>query len=186
MNKKLIIGGVILLLVIGGGGFFVWQNGKDVRKLNKNLPERVSVAKSLFGNDYKVVNKIDGYEFGVPEAWSGVSEIEYTPERQEEGFKGTSIFVNGKEGQARTISVDVFSDSMTEGLEQWAQNFVSTFRFTGSLEEQKLLNGSTTVRIAEDPLVGPYMYFFKNNSKIYVFTGGSEEFIREIITNGEW
>lgn len=186
MNKKLVIGGIVLLLIVVGGGFFVWQNGKDVRELNKNLPNGVSVNKSLFSSDYRVVNKIDGYEFGVPGEWKGVNEIEYTSERQEEGFRGTSIFVSGKEGQARTISVDAFNVSIVGELKQWAQNFVNTFKFTGSLEEQELPNGLSVVRIAETPLSGPYMYFVRTNSFIYIFTGGSEEFIREIITNGKW
>lgn len=186
MIKKLVTIGVVLLLLIGGG-IFLWQESqKDVMTLNKNLPEGVSVSKSLFGNDYRVMNKIDGYEFAVPRLWQGVNKIEYTPEREEEGFKGTSILVSGKEGPVRTISVDIFNVSATEDLKQWAQNFINTFGFAGSLEEQKLFSDLIAVRIAEDPLSGPYMYFFKTGSKLYVLTGGSEEFIREIITNGEW
>ena len=132
------------------------------------------------------MNKIDGYGFKIPDVWKGISEIEYTSEREEEGFSGTSTFVIGKEGQMRTISVDAFEVNATEGLKQWAQSFVSTFGFTGSLEEQILANGFSIIRIAEDPSFGPYMYFVKSESKNYIFSGGSEEFIREIIANGKW
>lgn len=186
MNKKLVIGGIVLLLSVGGGGFVVWQNGKDMRELNKNLPEGVSVTKSLFGNNYEVVNKIDGYEFRVPQEWRGVDAVNYTPEREEEGFKGVSIFIRGKEGEARTISVDTFYVNEVENLKQWAQSFFDTFSFTGSLEEQKISDGLTVVRAAENPSFGPYMYFVKIDSQIHIFTGGSEEFIRKIITNGKW
>ena len=67
MKKKIIIIISIVLILVAGGGFFWWNgNQKDVRELNKNLPEGVRVMKSLIGNEYKVVNKIDGYEFKVP------------------------------------------------------------------------------------------------------------------------
>lgn len=54
-----------IILILGTGGFFYWQNQKDVRGLNKNLPKGVKVEKSLIGNEYRVANKIDGYEFKV-------------------------------------------------------------------------------------------------------------------------
>ncbi|MFH1181230.1 MAG: hypothetical protein V1705_02370, partial [bacterium] len=78
MVKK--IGILIFVLVLAGGSFFYWQqNQKDISRLNKNLPKGVKVEKSLigFGNEYKVVNKIDGYEFKIPREWNGLEEIEY-------------------------------------------------------------------------------------------------------------
>lgn len=94
MNKKLVIGGVVLLLV-GGGAFLAWQNGKDARELNKNLPKGVRVTKSLFGNEYTVVNNIDGYEFRVPIApsynWNGVKQIIYEDAIQEDIGYGVEL-----------------------------------------------------------------------------------------------
>lgn len=66
-KKAFIAGGIILTLALGGGGVFLWQKSQvDVQTLNKTLPEGVRVTKSLLGNEYRVVNKIDGYEFGIP------------------------------------------------------------------------------------------------------------------------
>ncbi len=66
--KKLIFWVVsVAVLVLAAGGFFYWwQNQADVRELNKTLPEGVRVVKSLIGSEYKIVNKIDGYEFKIP------------------------------------------------------------------------------------------------------------------------
>ena len=76
---KKIVGPVFVLLLISGGVFYWQNNQKDVRELNKTLPVGVKVAKNLFGfgNEYKVINKIDGYEFKVPSAWKGIEKIEY-------------------------------------------------------------------------------------------------------------
>ncbi|MBI4101556.1 MAG: hypothetical protein HY443_01150, partial [Candidatus Nealsonbacteria bacterium] len=78
MMKKLI--GLIIILLLFAGGIFFWRNNtKDVRELNKGLPKGVRVEKSLFGfgNEYKVVNKIDGYEFKVPERLRGIKSLDY-------------------------------------------------------------------------------------------------------------
>ena len=76
---KKIVGPVFVLLLISGGVFYWQNNQKDVREFNKNLPVGVKVAKNIFGfgQEYKVVNKIDGYEFKVPSAWKGIEKIEY-------------------------------------------------------------------------------------------------------------
>lgn len=62
---KKIIFSVIALVLVGGGFFYWWQNQADARELNKTLPEGIGVVKSLFGfgDEYKVVNKIDNYSF---------------------------------------------------------------------------------------------------------------------------
>jgi len=186
MVKK--IGILIFVLLLAGGGFFYRQNNqKDVQALNKSLPTGVKVAKSIFGfgSEYKVINKIDGYEFKVPLVWRGVSEIKYTPERTEEGYIATSIFIAGKESETRTMSVDIFKVNNDENLKQWTEKFTNSFGFIGTLEE-KTIKGSKIIKIAKDLSLGPYMFFLKINSKIYMFSGGSEEFIREIISNGKW
>ena len=46
MKKKILVSLLILfLLAIAGGIFWYWQNQKDVRDINKTLPEGVKVAK---------------------------------------------------------------------------------------------------------------------------------------------
>ncbi|MDO8659513.1 MAG: hypothetical protein Q7K54_02830, partial [Candidatus Parcubacteria bacterium] len=68
MIKKIVLL-VVVLGLFGGGFFYWWNNQADVRELNKTLPEGVKVVKSFFGGEYKVINKIDGYEFKVPKEW---------------------------------------------------------------------------------------------------------------------
>src|SRR3989338_10885401 len=99
---------LVFVLVLAGSGFFYWQSQKDVRELNKTLPKGVRVVKSLIGSEYKVVNKIDGYEFKVPSAWKGVKEIGYISERNESGYVGTSINLQGIEGMGGVIGIDQF------------------------------------------------------------------------------
>src|SRR3989338_7088427 len=106
MNKKLVIGGAVLLLVLSGGVFlFLSQQAQNaVKDLNANLPEEVRVAKSLLGNKYTVVNKIDGYGFKIPDVWKGINEIAYIPKGDEQGYIASSIGVEGQDGFSRMIS----------------------------------------------------------------------------------
>ncbi|MFH1188061.1 MAG: hypothetical protein V1688_04370 [bacterium] len=74
------IGILIFVLFLAGGGFFYWQNNqKDIKELNKTLPAGVKVVKNIFGfgNEYKVINKIDGYEFKVPTEFMHRGGIEF-------------------------------------------------------------------------------------------------------------
>ncbi len=189
MNKKLIIGGVVLLLSVGVGGFFVWQESqKEVRMLNKNLPDGVSISKSLFGNTYKVINKLDEYEFPVPEAWSGISEIAYIPKGDEQGYVASSIGIEGREGFSRMISIDRFEiDNPNDvDLAFWAKTNFDTYGLEGEFAKDSV-GVFEVVKTQENVhLLGMYVYFFQKNFAIYAITNGSEEFIREIITNGKW
>lgn len=186
MNKKIIFP-LIMVLLLGVGGVFWWQDQAEVRELNKNLPEEVRVVKGLFGQEYKVVNKIDGYEFKVPEGWKGIEEIEYTPKRVVEGFVITSIGVEGKEGEARDIAIDRYeSEKENIELESWAKELFNIFKLSGEFIKDKLENIDIVKTQESEHLLGMYIYFFKKNKTIYVISGGSEEFIRDIILNGKW
>ena len=187
MNKKLVVGGVLLLLVIGGGGFFVWQNGKDVRELNRNLPMGVSVTKSLFGNAYKVVNKIDRYEFEVPERWHGVNEIAYIPENTDGEYTVTTTQLEGKEGASRIVTVNRFkSGEPNIDLKSWAKTNFDTYGLEGEFTKDNV--GILEVVKTQESvhLLGMYVYFFQKDFTVYAIANGSEAFIREIITHGEW
>ena len=187
MRRKIIISLLILsFLAAAGSVFWWWQNQKDLRDLNKTLPEGVRVVKGLWGNEYKVVNKIDGYEFKVPKEWNGIEEIEYIANREAEGFKGTSIFVMGRIGQARTVSIDVFEADEDRQLKEWAQYFFDIFDLAGTFNGTKIGNLDVIKTNENEHLGGAYIYFIEKNKKNYVFTGGSEEFISEIILNGQW
>jgi len=187
MNKKIVILSIVIILILCvGGGFFWWQNQKDVRELNKNLPEGVRVVKSLMGKEYKVVNKIDGYEFRVPKEWKGIKEIMYAPERTEEGYTGVSIELEGKEGVGRSVGIDRFEEDENLNLEVWAKRFFESFGLMGEFIQDRI----ETIEIVKTQenvhLGGDYVYFFKQGSVVFAITSGSEEFIREIISNGKW
>jgi len=188
MVKK--IGILVFVLVLAVGGFFYWQNNqRDVQALNKNLPAGVRVAKSLigFGKEYKVVNRIDRYEFKVPSAWKGVKEIKYIPERTEEkNYVFTSIELEGKEGVGRIVGINRFKlQNSGVNLEEWAKNSLEISGISSNFIKDKI-DILEVVKTQEQIGIIGYIYFFKKNTVIYTITGGSEEFIREIISNGKW
>jgi len=188
MKKKIFVSLLILfLLAIAGGIFWHWQNQKDVRDINKTLPEGVKVAKSLFGKDYTVVNKIDGYEFKVPKAWEGIEKIEYVPEEIVMGIKTTGIGIEGKIGGQIILSIDVyFLDTENLNLFEQSQKIWTFFELSGDLIETFI--GEFKVVKAQENIYlgGTYVYFFSKGNKMYVLNNGSEEFIQEIILNGKW
>lgn len=178
---------MVLILGLFGGGFFYWQkNQADVRELNKTLPEGVKVAKSLFGEEYMVVNKIDGYEFKVPKEWKGINEIAYIPEREEMGFRGTSINIEGLQGEARGMGVDRFRVERSSNLIDWAKNMFEVVGLTGEFNIETIGNFEVAKTQENIHLGGMYMYFLKKDNVIYVIVNGSEEFIKYVITNGKW
>ncbi len=187
MNKKIIVLVSAAVLIFAVGGFFWWNgNQKDVRELNKNLPKGVRVVKSLFGEEYKVVNKIDGYEFRVPGEWRGVKEVAYTSERIEEGYTFDSIELEGKEGAGRIIGLNRFQIEQSDvNLEEWAKNSFEISGLKSDFSKDKI-GKSEIIKTKEQIGIIGYVYFFKKNLSLYTLTGGSEEFIREIIFNGKW
>jgi len=182
--KKIIIPIIAILLLILGGVFY-WKNQQDVKELNTNLPEGVRVVKTLNGK-YKVVNKIDGYEFKVPEEWGGIEEIEYIAERNINNMKVVSIGLEGVNGYARILSLDVYYLNGDVDLKQWAKNLLNTFELKGILLEETIKNFTTIKTKEEEHLGGTYIYFLQNDLKVYVLNNGSEEFIQDIIINGKW
>ncbi len=189
MKKNLkVVGGIVLALILTGGSVFLWQKSQaDVQELNKTLPEGVRVVKSLLGNEYRVVNKIDGYEFKVPKTWSGLASIEYTPEFTEQGYTATILDFDGKEGIGIGAALDRFK--ITEEniyLEQWAKTNAETFGFVGEYIKDQV--GKTDVVKTREKvhLLGMYTYFFKKEGAIYAVTNASEDSIREIILSGKW
>jgi hypothetical protein len=187
MKRKIVVlASFVVLAAVAGGLFYFWQNQKDVRALNKTLPKDIFVTKSLWSNEYKVVNKIDNYEFKVPKVWNGLEKIEYIASREKQGFKGTSVFTIGKTGTSRTMSVDAFEKKGGKTLKQWAQSFFDVFGLTGEFQEENLGNFFILRTIEEKHLGGANIFFIETDFKNYVFTGGSEESIKEIILNGKW
>lgn len=187
--KRLFFLSLAIILVVGVGFFYYWWWSQvDVRELNKSLPEGVKVVKSFLGNEYKVVNKIDGYEFAIPKAWQGIEEIEYVPERKEQGYTAASISVEGEEGWYRIVTIDRFKEEALDvNLELWVKKSFETFGLVGSYFNKDKIGDFEVIKTQEEVhLMGMYVYFFKKDSAIYSITNGSEDYIREIILNGQW
>jgi hypothetical protein len=188
MKRKIVVLiSFVVLAAVAGGLFYFWQSQKDVRALNKTLPKGVFVTKSLWGNEYKVVNKIDNYEFKVSKAWKGVYKIKYVPERTEVGYTASSISLFGRVGEAIFVNIDRFkNDSTNLTLESWAKTNFEAVGLIGSFTNDKV--GELDIIKAQEKkhLGGMYVYFFKKDSFVYVITNGSEESIKEIILNGKW
>jgi len=187
--KKIIIP-IVIILILAAGGFFWWQeNQKDVKELNKNLPEGIRVAKSFLGG-YKVINKIDGYEFKVPKEWAGLAGIEYTPGRTEGGYSGTSLSIEGNKGVGRVVAIDFYKSGgdIDSDLKLWAESNFRTFGLVGDFTQNRVGTFDAVKTQENIHLGGEYIYFFKEVGKegVYAITGPSEDFIREIITNGKW
>ena len=187
MKKIIIVSLLIIALLVIAGGIFWWQSQLKVRDLNKSLPSGVKVVKSLFGNDYTVVNKIDGYEFKVPKAWEGLSVIEYVSERIEKGYTASNISGEGNKGYSRVFTIAQFKNSrVDDDLESWAKDNFQIFGLIGDFSKDKIGQFDVVKTREEEHLVGMSVQFFRKNSVIYAITNGSEEFIKEIILNGEW
>lgn len=188
MVKKILILVVVLVFLAGGGFFYWWQGHADERALNKTLPEGVRVDKCLISGEWRVINKIDGYEFKIPEEWQGINEIEYIPEREAEGYVGTSLTIEGNEGMGAVVGLDRYTSggNMESDLKSWAKSNFDIFGLVGAFTEDKIGEFNVVKTQEEVHLWSEYIYFFKKASAIYAMTCGSEEFIREIILNGKW
>ena len=187
MRRKIIISLLILsFLAAAGGVFWWWQNQQTTVQLNETLPEGVRVVKSLWGKEYKVVNKIDGYEFKVPKAWGGIKEMEYIPSTADEKYSITSINVKGVVGGATLAAIDYLKTEKNPEISEWAQKIFEEYGFSGEFSSGQVGNRKIIKTQENEHLAGMYVYFFKGESSIYVITNGSEEFIREIILNGKW
>ena len=186
MSMKKIVFLLVILGLAGAGFFYWWNNQADVRELNKTLAEGIRVEKNLLSNEYTVVNKVDGYAFKVPPEWNGIEEIEYIPEREELGFRGTSINIEGKEGDARGMGIDKFQAGADSGLAEWTENMFRVVGLVGDFARDNIDNFEIIKTQENIHLGGMYLYFFKDDSTIYSITSGSEEFIKYIIANGQW
>ena len=184
-TKKLIIL-IVLVFLLTIGGVFWWWNQRDARELNKNLPEGVRVVKTL-GGDYKVVNKIDGYEFKIPSEWEGIEEIEYIPTNKEEEYLVTSINIKSLEAKKGGVGIDQFQITDKEfNLETSVKRILEEYGLSGNLIHD-VIEGNEIIKVQENVhLGGEYIFFLKENSSIYAITGRSEKDIKEIISNGKW
>lgn len=182
MSKKiaLAIFGVFVILVAGGGFFWWWQDQEDVRELNKDLPEGIRVVKSLAG-EYRVVNKIDGYEFKVPQRWRGLAEIDHVPERRISEMATSGFILTSPTGVI--IGIDQYKMNQPEKeLETLIKEF---FEPEGLLEKLRI-GHYEVIKVEIERLAGSQIYFLKRNSKVYVVGSFEDNDIQEVILSGKW
>jgi hypothetical protein len=154
--------------------------------LNKTLPSGVKVVKSLFGNDYTVVNKIDGYEFKTPKAWGGIKEIEYTSQNTVEGYTASSVDLEGSQGGSTVTIINKFFLEEEIDLKNWVQDFSKAFDLREDFLNDTIGKFDVVKTLESKYLFGMHAIFFEKDKIIYRVVNGSEEFIQEIILNGKW
>lgn len=181
-----IFASVILVLLLTSGGVFYWQNQQDVKILNEDLRSGVKVTKNIAG-EYKIINKLDGYELEIPKDWRGLKEINYIPSKKQEKYFVTSINMKGNGKKSGGIGVDCFrigKDSFE--LKNEVEQIFQEYGLSGDFITQTI-ESINIIKIKEDThLRGEYVYFLKKPPKIYAVTGPSEKSIQDIILSGKW
>lgn len=189
MNKKFIIFIILILLLIAGKVFWWWESGKELRELNKSLPEGIKVEKRE--GQQVVVNKKDGYEIKVPDEWKGVRNLNY---REIEDGRQRTIYLEANEGQIIEIRTHQLAQTNIE-LESWVKDLIESLqdsRYSPNtliLGKEKIGNYEILKTKEEGTHIMPtfYFYYFQKDSKIYeIFTDYSEENIRDIILKGKF
>jgi len=180
-RKKVLFVTIILLIFAGVFCFVWWQNQKDVRELNKNLPAGIKVIKSFIGKDYKVVNKIDGYEVKIPKTLRDLKTVEYYKEK---GTAGISI----RGAKEDLIGVGCYKPTQTDiNLEQWVKEWTSKFKTFNWSEKKEKIGSLEVIKMTEEKnLPSLPIYFFKKGLNIYEVSGSLEDFSQEVIANGRW
>ena len=181
MNKKFIIFGIFILLLIAGGVFWWWQSGKELKELNKSLPEGIRVEKRQ-GQEV-IVNKKEGYEIKVPKDWGGIKRIEYL---------GNELLVGAKTTED-WASISMYN-SENRDLNLWLKEHFkeNTLRFpdaiTSIVGDETIGNLKVTKVITDDPEIGlTYFFYFQKDSKIYeIYSDLSEQSIRNVILNSSF
>ena len=113
--------------------------------------------------------------------------FEYIPEREVKGISSSNITIEGLKGEARLLGVSYFKENKDSfNLKDWGQRFFENFGFVGDLTIETIRNFELIKTQENVHLGGMYIYFLKKDFRIFVFTGGSEDFIRKIIINGKW
>ena len=173
---------LIFLLAIG---YCYWEEQQVIKTLNENLPVGVRIEKGLIGN-YKIINEVNSYSFEAPGAWKEIEEIKYLTERESLGYKFSSINVKGKTPENGVIAVIKFEKKPDIDLTTQANLFFKAFELVGNFTENKIEGMDTVISKNNPGLMGIDASFFQKNNYAYLITCGSEDFIKEVILNGEW
>ena len=185
LKTKQIIIVFILLILFSVTGSFYWKEQQAIKTLNEYLPEGIRIEKGLIGN-YKIINEINNYTFETPSIWKGIEEIKYLTERESKGYKFSSINIKGKTPENRVVAVIKFESKPDIDLTAQANLFFKAFDLEGNFTENKVENINTVISKNNPGLMGIDASFFQKYNYAYLITCGSENFIKEIILNGEW
>ena len=175
----------VLLIIVLAVSFSYWEEQQVIKALNENLPEGVRIEKGLIGN-YKIINEINNYSFEAPSAWKEIEEIKYLAERESLGYKFSSINIKGKTPENGVIAIVKFEKKPDIGLATQASLFFEAFELDGNFTENKIKDIDTVISKSNPGLMGIDASFFQKNNYAYLITCGSEDFIKEVILNGEW
>jgi len=175
----------LLLIIFSAVGFFYWKEQQIIKDLNKNLPEGIRIEKALIG-DYKIINEINDYSFETPNSWKGIEEIKYLTERESKGYKFSSINIKGKVSEGGVVAVIKFESKPGVDLTTQANSFFTAFELEGSFTENNIETINTVISKNNPGLMGIDASFFQKDNYTYLITCESEDFIEEIILNGEW
>ena len=174
----------VLTLFFSVSGFFYWKDQQSINKLNASLPEEIMIQKRLLG--YKILDKIENYSFNVPIKWRGIKEIKYLTERESNGYKFSSINVKGAASKDNVIAVVRFENKPNMDLISQAKLFFKSFNLENDFTQEKVKNIDVAIARDNHGLMGIDAYFFQKGNYTYLITNGSEDFIKEVITNGTW
>ena len=175
----------LLLIAFSVIWFFYWKEQQVIKDLNKNLPEGIRIEKALIGN-YKIVNEINDYNFKAPSSWKGIEEIKYLTERESKGYKFSSINIKGKVAEGGVVAVIKFESKPDIDLIAQANSFFTAFELEGNFTENNIKNINTVISKDNPGLMGIDASFFQKGNYTYLITCESEDFIKEVILNGEW
>lgn len=184
MSKKIIFSIIVISILAVGGFFCWWQNGAELRELNKNLPDGIRVVQR--NGSQVVINQKDGYEIKVPEGWGGLEKVRY---KEIENNQEKYLLLEGNNG----VVIEMRQHTINEvGVEEWLEKQKEGLKnprfgdFTIFLGEEKIGNYEILKLKNESPIVGTiFTYLFKKDSQIYeIYTDCSEESIRDVILNG--
>ena len=183
INKAIIF--PLSLIILLSISFCYWEEQKAIKILNQDLPEGVRVEREIIGN-CKIVNEINDYAFEAPSACRDIEEIRYLTERESKGYKFSSVNIKGDTEEDSVIAVVKFESRPDIDLSTQAELFFEAFELEGNFNENKIEDIDTVISKDNPGLMGIDASFFLKNNYAYLITCGSEDFIKEVILNGEW
>ena len=155
--------------------FFFYLKDKEIRELNKNLPQGVYFEKR--GKDLFLINKLDGYELKIPESWGGVSKADYT---------GQNLGIGGKK-EEKWVTITVYEVKKEKSIEEIINERIKNPEKYNLVEPQLIgkekINNLTIIKIKDfGGMMGDvFFYYFKFKTNLYELYSDNQESLSEII-----